>query len=96
MPYEQIVIWSILGLGFVVVVVSLLRTDPQSAFGGMFAAQGGRDWPTGVQESDAPRFAVSHLDALRPDAGVARSGDDEDEPTPEVIDLGERRLDRGP
>ena len=65
------------------------------AFEGLFARQGQRDWPQGVQEGDAPHFSLSHADALRPGTPV-RLGpalvDDPDDPHPETIDLGSRPL----
>ena len=33
---------------------------------GLFPQNDKRDWPHGVQETDVPRFAVEHLDSLRP------------------------------
>ena len=69
-----------------------------SIFAGLFPSRGGRDWPTGVQEGDAPRFAVQHLDDLRPGqpaviATFAISEGDLDGPRTELFDLGSRRLD---
>ena len=61
------------GLGFVQVVGGRSGEEAHTALAGLFPAQGRRDWPVGVQESDAPRFDITHLDALRPDA-VATSG----------------------
>jgi hypothetical protein len=91
MPSELLV-GSIVGFAFVLIAGTWLGTDPDTVFGGLFAAQGVRDWPSGVQEPDAPRFAVDHLDALQRE-GSGPYG--EDEPTPELIELGERRLGRG-
>ena len=98
MPYELIVVWSVVGFGFVAIAGRWLGADPHTVFGGLFAAQGARDWPTGVQESDAPRFAVAHLDTLRPQraATAGEAGiDGEIEPAQEVVELGVRHLDRG-
>ena len=54
------------GVGFVLVVGGRIGEGSPTALAGLFPAHGVRDWPTGVQESDAPRFDVAHLDALRP------------------------------
>ena len=97
MPSELIVIWSLIGFGFVVIAGRWLGTDPHTVFGGLFAPHGVRDWPIGVQESDVPRFSVAHLDALRPEEAttvVTRPGDDEREPAAELVELGERQLRR--
>lgn len=61
------------GLVFVEVVGGRSSAGSRTALAGLFPAQGGRDWPTGVQESDVPRFDVAHLDALRPGT-MATSG----------------------
>jgi len=63
------------------------------AFGGLFPAQGRSDWPHGVQESDAPRFAVEHAASLRPGAGAALGAlEAEDGLEGEIVDLFNRRL----
>ena len=78
-----------------VVSASRLTRGAYVAFEGLFAQQGRRDWPQGVQEADAPRFSLSHADALRPGTPV-RLGpalvDDPEDPHPETIDLGSRPL----
>lgn len=56
----------ILGFGFVLVAGAKLGPATPTFLGGLFPPAAGRDWPTGIQEPDAPRFAVAHLDALRP------------------------------
>jgi hypothetical protein len=61
---------GVAGLGFVQVVGGRSGEGAHTAFAGLFPAQGRRDWPVGVQESDAPRFDVAHLDALRPAPAV--------------------------
>ena len=43
---------------------ALLRAAPDARLTGLFPHSGKRDWPQGVQETDVPRFAVEHLDAL--------------------------------
>ena len=83
--------------GFVLVAAARLGTGPQRIFEGLFAPPAGRDWPPGVQEGDAPRFAVAHLDGLRPGVpvtvGSVFDGDQIGPPTAELFDLGSRRLD---
>ncbi len=56
----------ILGFGFILVAGARLGPSTPTLLGGLFPPPAGRDWPTGIQEPDAPRFAVAHLDALRP------------------------------
>jgi len=65
-------------------------------FSGMFAAPGRSDWPSGVQEADAPRFAVDHAASLRPGA----TSQPKDQPAPaedqlagDIVDLFNRPLD---
>jgi hypothetical protein len=50
---------AIIGFGIVVVAGYMLGAGSH-ALTGLFAAQGARDWPTGVQESDAPHFVFEH------------------------------------
>jgi hypothetical protein len=66
------VLWLIAGFGFLLFAAALLRAGTDTSLDGMFARTDRRDWPRGVQEPDVPRFAVEHLDALRP----ARSAHD--------------------
>ena len=60
------IVWLIAGFGFLLVVGALLGAGTDSSLSGLFPQNGRRDWPQGVQETDVPRFAVEHLDALRP------------------------------
>lgn len=90
----------IVGFGFVIAAGAYIGAGPrQSFFSGLFPAPGVRDWPNGVQEEDAPRFAVEHLDGLRHGhpvtvAATPIAADDPiDAPRAELIDLGSRRLD---
>ena len=64
------------GLAFVQVVGGRSGEATHAGLAGLFPAQGRRDWPVGVQESDAPRFDVAHLDALRP--GTVPNSDPDD------------------
>jgi hypothetical protein len=78
-----------------VFTASRLTRGAYVAFEGLFAQQGRRDWPQGVQEGDAPRFSMSHAEALRPGTPVVLGpplDDDPEDPHPETIDLGSRRL----
>ena len=45
---------------------ALLGAGTESSLVGLFPQSAARDWPHGVQETDVPRFAVEHLDSLRP------------------------------
>jgi hypothetical protein len=57
---------TLVGFGLVTLAGAWLCEGSALDFSGLFPAQGRSDWPTGVQEGDAPRFAVEHVDALRP------------------------------
>jgi hypothetical protein len=57
--------WLTAGIGFLLVIRTVLDAAPDASLTG-FPENGVRDWPHGVQEMDVPRFAVEHLDALRP------------------------------
>ena len=91
------VIWLILGFGFLVVAGARLGAGSHTSLTGLFPARGARDWPTGVQEPDAPRFEVSHLDGLRPrreEVGIRTTVVDVVS-LPEIVELGVLRIDRG-
>jgi len=62
------ILWLIAGFGFLLAVGALLGAGTDPSLTGLFPQSGARDWPHGVQETDVPRFAVEHLDALRPAA----------------------------
>jgi hypothetical protein len=91
-----------LGFGLIIVAGSWLGAGSHLPLAGLFPLQGRDDWPHGVQEGDAPHFAVEHADALRPGspgaaderprnpASVAQ--DDAADPPPEVVELYTRRL----
>jgi hypothetical protein len=103
MTDDQVTIfWLVVCFGFLVTAGIRPGADPHAVLLGLFAAHGVRDWPTGVQESDAPRFAVAHLDSLRPTGSTPTDGprgettDDRDDWAPELIDLGSRRFDPRP
>jgi hypothetical protein len=59
----------------------------------MFAAPGRPDWPSGIQEEDAPRFAVDRAVMLRSGDQTGDSAPAEDDATGEIIELFNRRLD---
>jgi hypothetical protein len=64
------IVWLIAGFGFLLVAGALLGAGTDASLAGMFSQTGKHDWPHGVQEQDVPRFAVEHLDALRPARGA--------------------------
>jgi hypothetical protein len=80
----------VVGFGFILVAGMRLGAGSRDVIAGLFPAQGVRDWPTGVQEGEAPRFAIDHLDGLRPGLGCLI--DPRDTPRTELVDLGSRRL----
>ena len=86
------VIGLVLGFGFLIAAGMGLSAGSHLSLAGLFPVQAVRDWPHGVQEPDAPRFDVAHLDGLRP-AGTPVL--DSDAELPQVVELGTRRLDRG-
>ena len=64
------ILWLIAGFGFLIVAGALLGAGTDASLAGLFPQTGGHPWPVGVQEPDVPRFAVEHLDALRPARGA--------------------------
>jgi hypothetical protein len=72
------------------------RGGPALLFSGMFTSPDRPDWPAGVQEEDAPRFALEHASAARSGAsGTApdRLSFETDEPqVGEIIELFNRPL----
>jgi hypothetical protein len=64
------VLWLIAGVAFLFVTAALVRSSTNDGLDGLFAKSGQTDWPHGVQESDVPRFAIEHLDGLRPGSGA--------------------------
>ena len=86
------------GFGFILYAGAHLGAGSTQAFAGLFAAGDVRDWPTGIQEADAPRFDVAHLDELRhgrPEviATSTIAHDVADGPPTELIELGSHPLD---
>lgn len=59
MPDGLAFVSMIVGFAFIIVAGAKLGAGSPSALAGLFAAQGARDWPTGVQETDAPRFVIA-------------------------------------
>jgi hypothetical protein len=89
------VIWLVLGFGFLMAAGARLGAGSHLSLAGLFPAHGVRDWPVGVQEPDAPRFDVAHLDGLRPASrGETRSAVAVgiEEPQPEIVELYVRSL----
>ena len=60
------ILWLVAGLGFLLAAAALAGAGSDPFLTGLFPESGARDWPRGVQETDVPRFAVEHLDALGP------------------------------
>ena len=91
MTDTAIVLTVILGFALIVVGASRLGAGTTLSFQGLWGPSGVRDWPHGVQEGDAPRFAVTHLDDLRPGTQAAiepiAADEDGDEPRPEMVEL---------
>ena len=76
---------AIAGFGIVIVAGYMLGGGSHSLTG-LFAAQGARDWPTGVQEADAPHFVFAPASESAP--GTYDRGDDFAEPSwAEIEDL---------
>jgi hypothetical protein len=63
---------AILGLGITLFACWMLGVGAPGALSGLFASQGARDWPTGVQEADAPHFDFSRRSGLDADPPWAR------------------------
>jgi hypothetical protein len=63
-------------VGFILVLAAgvNLGAGGHTALTGLFAAQGARDWPTGVQEPDAPHFSFAHPTAGAPGVSIAGDG----------------------
>lgn len=81
----------------VIEVIFAAGRGPADLFAGLFQAQGGPDWPHGVQEADAPRFALEHAEALRPGSDADPGAADpaaavEPRLDGEIIELFNRRL----
>jgi hypothetical protein len=61
------------GFAFVLIAGAKLGAGP-AALSGLFPPQGRSDWPTGVQESDVPRFRLPMGTAERPAAFETADG----------------------
>ena len=85
------------GFGFVLIAGLRLGAGSPTILSGLFPPPAVRDWPPGVQEPDAPRFAVAHLDALRDGTVSPATPMVREEPvgtiaSPQVVELYERRV----
>jgi hypothetical protein len=60
------ILWLVAAFGFLIAAAALLGAGTDPFMTGLFPRRDKRDWPHGVQETDVPRFAVDHLDALGP------------------------------
>jgi hypothetical protein len=56
MPDGLTVISVIAGFALIAVAGARLGAGSTASLAGLFPVQGVRDWPTGVQEADAPHF----------------------------------------
>ena len=74
---------TVIGFGLIIVAGARMGAGSHLALGGLFPAQGRSDWPQGVQEGDAPRFAVEHSAALRPPASAE---------APAMVELDDREV----
>jgi hypothetical protein len=91
MPDGLTYVALILGFSFVLIAGARLGAGSQTILAGLFPPPAVRDWPVGVQEPDAPRFAVAHLDALRPGRAPTPEPDDPVE-SADIFELFERPL----
>jgi hypothetical protein len=86
----MVLVMVIGGFALITVGASRLGAGTTWSFQGIWARPDSRDWPRGVQEADAPRFAIAHLDGLRPGTPVALSrplDGDPEAPRPEIVEL---------
>jgi hypothetical protein len=60
------ILWVLAGFGVLFAAAALAGSGTEPFLTGLFPHDEARDWPHGVQETDVPRFAVEHLDALGP------------------------------
>ena len=60
------ILWLAAGFGVLFAAAALAGSGSEPFLSGLFPRNDARDWPHGVQETDVPRFAVEHLDALGP------------------------------
>lgn len=96
MPESLAFVTALAGFGLIIVAGARLGAGSHLSLAGLVPAHGQSDWPQGVQEPDAPRFAVAHADALRRDATPATADLPAQEfDTPEIIDVYERPLGLG-
>ena len=59
MPDGFTIVSVIVGFAIVTVAGAKLGAGSHTSLEGLFPAQGASDWPTGVQEADAPRFVFA-------------------------------------
>ena len=80
----------IVGFALLTVAGARLGAGSQAALAGLFAANGARDWPLGVQEPDAPHFNFGASPSMPPGSPV--TGD----PPPEAPASAFEELYEGP
>ena len=78
---------SIVGFGLVIVAGARFGAGSLSSLGGLFATHGARDWPTGVQEGDAPRFVFTRPAGRTTEASQADDLPADEAPACEIDDL---------
>jgi hypothetical protein len=78
--------------GFVGIALAGARFGAGStmSFAGLFARSGQRTWPQGIQESDAPRFALERLGGPEDAAPVRTAARDASSPIESVAPEGPR------
>lgn len=86
MPEGLTFVSVIAGFALIAAAGAKLGAGTPAALAGMFPAHGTRDWPTGVQEADAPHFVLAALPSQRagsPGTSVSPS----DPPASEIEEL---------
>lgn len=87
MPDGLAFISMIAGFGFVIVAGAKIGAGSHTALVGLFATEGARDWPTGVQEADAPRFVFARSSVVMAVTSAAGDIPASDVPLVEVEEL---------
>jgi hypothetical protein len=58
------------GFGLIAVGIRWLNEARPVDVGALFPVHGRTDWPHGVQEADAPRFRIDHVNRIRRSAAT--------------------------
>jgi hypothetical protein len=86
MPEGLTLVSVIAGFALIAAAGAKLGAGTPAALAGLFPAHGTRDWPTGVQEADAPHFVLAASPSPwtgSPSTSVPPS----DTPAPEIEEL---------